>query len=98
MIKVKREALHVDDWLKEVSPSDELRRGFAHDLAKWRELQHRYFAKLVDKPEAWRPVREAAREGNVTLLYSGRDRKHNSGVALKAYLERIETERNDGRP
>jgi uncharacterized protein YeaO (DUF488 family) len=84
--------------VKEMAPSDELRRRCAHDWAKWREFEHRCFAKIVDKPEAWWPLREAAREGNVTLLHSARHRKHNNAVSLKAYLGRIETERNDDRP
>lgn len=84
---VKREALQLDGWLKEVAPSDSLRRWFGHDVARWDEFQCRYFAELDGKPEAWRPLLETAREGNVTLLYSARDREHNNAVALKAYLE-----------
>ncbi len=84
---MKREALRLDEWLKEVAPSDSLRRWFAHDPARWEEFQRRYFAELDGKPEAWRPLREIARQGNLTLLYSARDVEHNSAVALKRYLE-----------
>ena len=85
---VKKEALKLDGWLKEVAPSDELRRWFGHDPAKWEEFQQRYFAELEAKPEAWRPLLEAARKGTVTLLFSARDEAHNNAVALKAFLER----------
>ena len=84
---VKREALQLDGWLKDVAPSDSLRCWFNHDVVRWSEFQRRYFAELDGKPEAWWPLLEAAREGNVTLLYSARDQEHNNAVALKAYLE-----------
>ncbi len=83
-----REALPLDGWLKDVAPSAELRRWFAHDPAKWSTFRRRYFAELDARPEAWRPLREAARRGTVTLLYSARDETHNSAVALKEYLAR----------
>lgn len=84
---MKREALQLDSWLKDVAPSDSLRRWFGHKPARWDEFQHRYFAELDAKPEAWRPVLEAARRGNITLLYSARDTQHNNAVALRAYLK-----------
>jgi len=84
---IKREALRLDEWLKEVAPSDNLRRWLAHDPARWEEFQHRYFAELDGKPEAWKPLLEIARRGNLTLLYSARDIEHNNAVALKRYLE-----------
>jgi uncharacterized protein YeaO (DUF488 family) len=84
---IKKEALHPDGWLKEVAPSAELRRWFGHDPARWEEFQRRYAAELESKPEALQPIREAARRGNVTLLYSARDTEHNNARALKAYVE-----------
>jgi uncharacterized protein YeaO (DUF488 family) len=84
---MKKEALKLDGWLKEVAPSAELRRWFGHDPAKWKEFRRRYFTELDQHPEAWQPIQEAARRGTVTLLYSARDTAHNSAVALKAYLD-----------
>lgn len=84
---VKKEALQLDGWLKDVAPSDALRKWFGHDPAKWEEFRERYFAELEAKPEAWRPLLEAARQGTVTLLFSARDEAHNNAVALKAFLE-----------
>ncbi len=84
---IKKEALHPDGWLKETAPSAELRRWFAHDPAKWEEFRRRYFAELESHPEVLQPLRDAARDGNVTLLYSARDTEHNNAGALKAYLE-----------
>jgi uncharacterized protein YeaO (DUF488 family) len=84
---VKKEALQLDGWLKDVAPSDALRRWFGHDPQKWKDFRRRYFAELNRKPEAWQPLLEAAREGPVTLLYSARDLEHNNALALKDYLQ-----------
>jgi uncharacterized protein YeaO (DUF488 family) len=85
---MRREAVAMDGWPKEVAPSDALRRWFAHDPAKWEEFGRRYAAELDRDPEAWRPILEAARRDAITLLYSARDTAHNNAVALKQYLER----------
>ena len=96
---VKKEALRLDGWLKEAAPSDALRRWFGHDPAKWTEFQRRYVSELDRKPEAWRPIAEAARRGNVTLLYSSRSPAHNNAVALKAYVEQaLEMTRDPSKP
>ena len=85
---VKKDTLRLDGWLKEVAPSDALRRWFGHDPAKWQEFQRRYGAELESKPEAWQPILKAARRGDVTLLYSAQDKEHNNAVALKASMEK----------
>jgi uncharacterized protein YeaO (DUF488 family) len=84
---MKKENLIMDAWLKEVAPSEGLRRWFGHDPAKWDEFQRRYQAELVVNPSAWKPLLDASRRGNVTLLYSARDTEHNSAIVLKSYLE-----------
>lgn len=88
---MKKESLKIEAWLKDVAPSDSLRRWFGHDPLKWREFQQRYQAELDNDPESWRPIVEAAQHDDVTLLYSARDTEHNSALALKSFLEeRIE--------
>jgi uncharacterized protein YeaO (DUF488 family) len=74
---IKKEDLQMEAWLKDVAPSDGLRRWFGHDPAKWREFRRRYFAELKTK-DACKLIRAAARRGNVTLLYSTRDEEHNN--------------------
>jgi uncharacterized protein YeaO (DUF488 family) len=85
---VKKENLRIDAWLKDVAPSTELRKWFAHDPAKWPEFQRRYFAELESNPDACEPILGAARSGPVTLVYSSHDTEHNNAVALKDFLER----------
>ncbi len=84
---IKKTALPLDEWLKEVAPSTELRQWFGHDPAKWREFQRRYFAELEKRPEAWEQLSQIAQRGRVTLIYSSRDQEHNNAVALKSFLE-----------
>jgi uncharacterized protein YeaO (DUF488 family) len=79
--------LTVDEWLKEVGPSSELRKWFGHDPDKWDEFRRRYFRELDSRPEAWKPIVSAARRGGtVTLVYSSHDTQHNNAVALRDYL------------
>lgn len=84
---MKKEALKMDDWPKEVAPSDALRKWFNHDPGKWKEFQRRYRAELADKRESWQPLVDAAKEGNVTLLFSAHDLEHNNAVVLKNFLD-----------
>lgn len=84
---VKKEDLELAGWVKEAAPSSELRRWFAHDSAKWTEFQRRYFAELESRPEAWRPLADAASRGPVVFLYSSKDTEHNNAVALKTFVE-----------
>ncbi len=85
---LRKEELDAHAWLKDVAPSTELRKWFSHDPAKWSEFKRRYYAELDKEPEAWLPIIQAARHGNVTLLYSSHDQEHNNAVALQQYLER----------
>ena len=82
---VRREALAGAEWLPEVGPSTELRKWFGHDPGKWDEFRRRYAAELDHRPEAWRPLADAA-AGDVVLLFSSRDTQHNNAVALREYL------------
>lgn len=85
---VKKTALKVDGWLKDVAPSPELRVWFSHDPAKWPKFQQRYFAELKTHADALDPLLRAARRGRVTLVFSSHDTEHNNAVALRKYLER----------
>ncbi|MFZ0747046.1 MAG: DUF488 domain-containing protein [Terracidiphilus sp.] len=83
---VKKSSLEISAWLKDVAPSVDLRKWFHHDPARWDEFRRRYCAELSRNPASWRPILEAARRGNVTLLYSSHDLEHNNAVALKGFL------------
>lgn len=84
---LSKDAAHVDLWLKDVAPSTELRKWFAHDPDKWAEFRQRYVAELRDQSEALSQLRAQIRKGRVTLLYGAKDEAHNNAVVLKALLE-----------
>lgn len=85
---LSREDLHIDAWLKEIAPSNELRRWFGHDAGKWDEFRRRYEAELASRPDALAELLGIIRDGHVTFVYGARDEKHNNAVALKAFVER----------
>lgn len=84
---MKKEDLRMDGWIKDVAPSDALRRWFGHEPSKWEEFRLRYFTELEGNQDSWKPLLDEARQGTVTLLYSAHDEEHNNAVALKAFLE-----------
>ena len=84
---VKKAALHVHAWLKDVAPSSALRRWFGHDPKKWSEFRRRYSRELSASADALEPILKAARRGRVTLVYSSHDMEHNNAVALKDFVQ-----------
>jgi uncharacterized protein YeaO (DUF488 family) len=95
---LKKEAVRVERWIKTVSPSSELRSWFGHDPGKWKEFRRRYFAELNEQPGNWEALLEAARQKDITLVYSARDTEHNNAVALKSYLEKKLAPTTRGKP
>lgn len=83
-----KQKVKVQSWFKEVAPSTALRKWYQHEPAKWKEFQRRYFRELDDKPEAWQALLEAARQSDITLVFSSREAELNNAVALKDYLEK----------
>lgn len=84
---IRKEALHLDEWIKEAGPSNELRKWFGHDPVRWDEFRTRYRAELDADPEVVGRLLAWCRKGPVRLLYSARDEAHNQAVVLKEYLE-----------
>lgn len=79
---VSKDDAAVDLWLKDLAPSTELRKWFGHEPARWTEFQDRYAKELHQHPEALGQLRDVARQGAVTLVYSARDEEHNDAVVL----------------
>ena len=85
---LSREKARVDLWLKEVAPSDALRRWFNHDPKKWPEFKRRYRAELAAHSEPLAQLRRLARDNaRLTLLFSARDPNHNNAVVLCRVLD-----------
>lgn len=86
---ITKEKAGIDEWLKDIAPSNELRKWFSHDPLKWREFRDRYIKELKEKPDLLERLRAEAKKGNVTLLYSARDAEHNNARALKEAVDGI---------
>lgn len=83
---IKKSALANTQWIKDVAPSTDLRKWFHHDPGRWEEFRKRYFSELKGRTDVLQPILDAARRGDVTLLYSSHDAEHNNAVALKEYI------------
>ena len=78
----------IDLWLKDIAPSTELRKWFAHDPAKWTEFQSRYKDELKQHSEQLDLLKQKAAKGPVTLIYGARDQEHNEAAVLLKLLQR----------
>jgi uncharacterized protein YeaO (DUF488 family) len=76
----------LDSWLKEIAPSNELRKWFGHDPERWAEFQRRYAEELRKNCGLLNLLRELASGKRVTLVYSARDENHNDAVVLRNVL------------
>jgi len=84
---LSKENAKVDLWIKEIGPSNELRRWFGHDPKRWPSFKARYFQELEGKKELVDQIIEIARAKDVILLYGAKDIAHNNAIALREYLE-----------
>lgn len=83
---VKKEALALDRWARELAPSTELRQWFGHDPARWQEFRQRYAAELQSHADLLESLRTLARKGPITLVYGAHDEAHNNAVAMRGFL------------
>lgn len=83
---LRKDALLLAEWNREVAPSTELRQWFHRDTANWAEFRRRYRAELAGHCAAWSPLLRMVETGNVTLLYAAKDPKINHAVVLREFL------------
>jgi uncharacterized protein YeaO (DUF488 family) len=84
---LKKEAVAMDVWARELAPSTDLRKWFGHDPALWDEFRQRYADELAASADTWQALARRSTREPVTLLYGARDEEHNDAVALKALME-----------
>jgi uncharacterized protein YeaO (DUF488 family) len=89
---LSKEQAHIDLWLKEIAPSNDLRKWFGHDPEKFAEFRSRYKAELAsgEAIDALGRLHEMARQGQVTLVYAAHDTEHNNAVVLRDLLLRTD--------
>jgi uncharacterized protein YeaO (DUF488 family) len=84
---VSKAEAQIDEWLRDVAPSGELRRWFGHDPARWEEFRRRYRDELRQQEDALDHLAALARESGVVLVFGARDKRHNNAVVLREVLE-----------
>lgn len=81
---VSKEKVKLDLWLKDVAPSNELRKWFSHDPSKWQEFQEKYRAELKNKIQILAEIKDLEKDnGTLTLVYAAKDEEHNNAVVLR---------------
>ncbi len=85
---IAKEKAKVDEWLKDIAPSAELRKWFSHDPAKWDEFRQRYKKELSNNSELLKKLKAEADRGIVTLLFAARDAEHANAAVLKEVLDK----------
>ena len=85
---MSKERASLDEWMKEIAPSAELRKWYAHDVDKWPEFKAKYLEELSQKSELVEALSQRSQQGTVTLIYAAHDEQRNSALVLKEYLER----------
>ncbi|MEN6463585.1 MAG: DUF488 family protein [Syntrophaceae bacterium] len=85
---LKKEKAHIDEWLKDIAPSTDLRKWYSHDPAKWQEFKKRYRNELKERKNMLDELRAEARDRTITLVYSSREREINNAEALREFLSK----------
>lgn len=83
---VSKERADLDEWARELAPSDELRRWFDHVPERFGEFRSRFRDELGEHAEKLDELRARAREGRLTIVYAARDEEHNNAVVLAELL------------
>jgi uncharacterized protein YeaO (DUF488 family) len=83
---LSRDDACIDQWVKDLAPSNELRKWFGHDPARWDEFRDRYAVELNRHSDQMKELRELARKGPITLVYSAHDEVHNNAVVLRDFI------------
>lgn len=89
---ISKERAKLDRWMKSVSPSNDLRKWFDHDFAKWEEFKDRYRKELFGSDAIRELIDIMEQQDTVTFVYASKDEKHNSTVVLKSFIEQLLSE------
>lgn len=83
---IKKENVRIDEWMKDIAPSEELRKWFSHDPSKWPEFKKRYAQEIENKKELVEQLRQESAKGVIILLFAAKDKEHNNALALREIL------------
>jgi uncharacterized protein YeaO (DUF488 family) len=83
---ISKQKAALDQWMKEIAPSTELRKWLHHDPKRWTEFRRRYTEELRQHPDLVAELRSLAHEGTVTLVYAAHDETRNHAIVLRNAL------------
>ncbi|MGD8569988.1 MAG: DUF488 domain-containing protein [Gammaproteobacteria bacterium] len=84
---ISKQQANIHLWLKDIAPSDQLRKWFHHDTERWEDFRERYISELNSNETSLTELCKLTNSGRVTLVFGSRDQTHNNAVVLKEYLE-----------
>ena len=85
---VAKNKAKIDLWLKQVSPSNELRKWFSHDAEKWDEFKKKYHSELKSEKISLQKIKQIEKENKIiTLVYAAKDDRHNNAIVLADELK-----------
>jgi uncharacterized protein YeaO (DUF488 family) len=88
---ISKEKAGWDEWMKDVAPSNELRKWYNHDPARWKDFKKRYKIELSDKQAELKKLKQLEKlHGHLTLLFSSKEEEYNHAVALRGFLGDID--------
>jgi len=85
---VKKEDAHVDEWLRDLAPSNELRKWYGHDPAKWSQFIEKYWKELAKKQDTVSKLAKESHQKKVTFVFAAKEQQYNNAAALKEYIEK----------
>ncbi len=86
---LRKEEAKIDEWLKDVAPSTELRKWYSHDPSKWADFKKRYWKELETKKDIVSRLAKESKESKVTFVFGSKEGKLNNANALKEYIEKL---------
>jgi len=89
---LNKEQAKIDQWLKEVAPSDKLRKSFHSGELSWNDFEEKYLLELETNREILKNLTDYSGKEQLTLLYSSRNKEKNNALVLKQYLMKLESE------
>ncbi len=84
---MRKEDAKIDEWLKELAPSTDLRKWYGHDPEKWKQFKAKYWKELEGKSGSLLELWKESRQNKITFVFGSKEEKLNNAAALKEYIE-----------
>ncbi len=84
---LKKEDSKIDEWLKDLAPSTELRKWYAHDPSKWTQFKEKYWKELEQNEDQLSKLSKESKQHTITFVFASKEEKLNNAAALKEYIE-----------